>query len=435
MHEKLPPISQEAIDGAWNDALRANSAYDGWQIATTPEAIAQASATAEGRLTITVTESSIEARIRITSFRIGSVALGAELASGDENDEEGSALITDELDGSPVDEESITELSAEEAELKFRQLSNAEPLGQMMLREDSPFNISSEDENIYSISDVEPTNSEVFNTLPYEYRNEAIGSFGLWTELISGAVDKGIVPENYLLNPDDERLQEQAIALYPEYEEMKENGLEPVIVFVPRHLVSGQWDNLLNGFLAVDAYENGETLNIDEDQSDSLMATMPDIEGILWDLAVVSGVDAQELTPVDAYSNTQEVMSLSANGTEIIEDGSTRKYMNDQLSPSLEMYYALQLTKIARGETPVNLADFVSNWTLLRESIEVDGATSMLIARFNAITNEVETALYNHDNKLDVVSIRPAISSSDILKQDDDLTIEFEEDKMIDLRY
>jgi hypothetical protein len=388
MSEQMSPLSQEAIDVAWDAAQAANSAH-----------------TALTRAERVLIEVQGVAELGVEGIKVADEAWKVleddhDFASADfyRLSSMAGIVMFQAVDGDPQkspwsyrETKADTEETPDEAETRLRQ----------------------EVENEFEV-DTDPKTKKKLESLPQNLRDRVALRYNQKSAAVAEYVRQGKLPEDYLL-PDLSVLIERVMAVAPTFEHMQyEEGWQPEIVFVPQDLSPEQWNGLIEGQKLPDGSTMNGTYRSFSGETSDPTNSKPDANS-LWDVAVID--TGHEPTYLNISkdgthgSNAKKAVKALAK-LPSVKDNSSAEIIVAQVSPREEVYNALQLSLLEQGEWPVDR----ETWTISKENVTVGGGLGSVLQSFNPDYRQVYSAWSYRDDAGDDGGVRASASGRDILK-------------------
>lgn len=296
-----------------------------------------------------------------------------------------------------------------DAQTNFRLLT--EMATPVMSLPKSPFALNSFDASAIVVPKSVAAITEPSATLPADYRECLVTRYVQKGEAVVRQIKDGTLPENYAL-PELHDLLERAISLASTYEIMVKNGWQPDVVFVPRGLSLGQWNALLTGHRLAD---HSWTEGVHRTWA-GFEAVPPiiSLDANPWGIAVVSAATRPILASVskdgehgfNAANAVRALVELPSVG-----DASSPAAIVRGASPTEERYFALQLSRLERGEMPVDL----ETWTIGHEDLEIGGELGSLYFYFRPKEHRFKSIWRNREAFDNNDGVRPSAGDEDLI--------------------
>lgn len=255
--------------------------------------------------------------------------------------------------------------------------------------------------------------AERLEQLPADYREHVLSSYAQRYVAVAGYIDSGKLPEAYRL-PELGTLMERVEALASSFEHQTGQGWEPAVEFVPQGLSREQWSGLLHGHKLPDGRKMQGAYTTFSGEGETVDPTSAEAVDSFWDVAVISTTDRPVFTNVSkdgthgSYAK-KVVKALSAMPS--VTDISSPEAVIATASPREEVYNAMQLSRLERGEQPVD----ARTWTISKENIEVDWVIRSVFRRFDPYKRRVRSGWGGLHGALDDGGVRPSASGRDLI--------------------
>jgi hypothetical protein len=193
---------------------------------------------------------------------------------------------------------------------------------------------------------------------------------------------------------------------------MVKNGWQPDVVFVPRGLSLEQWNALLTGHRLAD-HSWTEGVHRTWAGFEAVQPTVS-LDASPWGISVVSAAQRPVLASV---SKDGEYGFNAANAVRAlvelpsVSDASSPAAIVRGASPTGERYLALQLSRLERGEMPVDL----ETWTIGHEDLEIGGKFGSLYFYFRPKEHRFKSIWRNRDAFDNNDGVRPSAEDEDLV--------------------
>lgn len=220
----------------------------------------------------------------------------------------------------------------------------------------------------------------------------------------------GNLPEGYEL-PSLAEFIDRIESLVPTFEHMKAKGMSPSVEFVPPHLSDSCWNGMFSHHSATSngTYRTFEARNLTDPTGRSALT-----EGVKWDVAVVDASESPTVTGIskDGKNGSNRKSALETlRALPTVDASANNESVIAQATVTEAAYRALQLSRVERGETPVD----PQTWTLVRENAVVDHVVRAVWARFDPAFRQVGSRWSGVGNRDDYGGPRVGASGTETL--------------------
>lgn len=260
--------------------------------------------------------------------------------------------------------------------------------------------------------------------MPRAYRETVAARYLEIQNMVNQRIEEGILPEQYKLLGLNEILLNRLKTLIPTYEIMEDRNWQPEIVFVPQGLKFRHWNKLLVAYddRLTDFDEGEEPEGLYHSWIDDQEIARQEVKDTsIWDVAVVSAADnlpsinisrESKLIPNSRYGIKKLMLELPG-----INKTLSWREIIEKVSPTEEIYCALQMALLEREKPPVDSGTPTTR-TLLRDGIIIRGRKTQLCANRDPVIEEVGIfmAIYSSDRSRNKnrLNIRPSVRSRDL---------------------
>jgi hypothetical protein len=223
---------------------------------------------------------------------------------------------------------------------------------------------------------------------------------------------EGILPEGYEL-PKLAEFIDRIGSLVPTFEHMTAKGMTPSIEFVLLGLNDSRWNEM---FCQYETTRNGTFRSFEERNLHDSTVYSALLQDTLWDVVVV---DASERPTVIGISKDGKNGSNRRSALETlralptVDASAYNESVIAQAAVTEAAYRTLQLSRVERGETPVD----AQTWTLVRENAIVADVLRVILTFFDRNDCQVKSTWYKRDINNDNVGLRVGVSGTEILAQ------------------
>jgi hypothetical protein len=248
-------------------------------------------------------------------------------------------------------------------------------------------------------------------TLSPEYSERVLSRYRERYIAVEGYIAAGKLPQAYRL-PELSVFTDRIKALAPAYDAINENG-RAEFEFVPQGLTTDQWSALFAGYplpgrpgFTVDGASRST------DGYDVIDPTKTIADASLWDVITMDTSEEPKLRGMSADASRAERYDIeaihaslraahNAFGLPTLDPAETGlsgdELVLKQLSPSIDMQFAVQLGRIERGERTM---DNDGTWTIGKENVVVDGELqSVFSTGFHAAVRQEARSFYDERNR------------------------------------
>lgn len=279
-----------------------------------------------------------------------------------------------------------------------------------MLMRDSPYDVRPAETVSLAMPSFDSETNARFETLAPAYRRQLVERYAVKLGAVSRQIEAGILPEIYRL-PELGSLLEQIRDCAPVYDAMEAAGWEPGVVFVPKGLELEQWDALLKGHdlggnrWSEGVYRTWAGYELFDEPTRQL--------GNLWEIAIISEAERPQFVNVSKNaqgSGAQEAVHALERLPNLADQTSPETIIATGC-PTEEMYFALQLGRLERYESPVDLL----TWTMGRSDVNVAGGRASLYFNYGQRTGQARSVWNEMGFSFRDDGIRPAVASGDLI--------------------
>ena len=169
------------------------------------------------------------------------------------------------------------------------------------------------------------------------------------------------------------------------FEHMTDTGRTPSVEFVPLGLSDSHWNGMFSRYPATGngTYRTFEERNLIDPTGRKAMK-----ETLKWDVAVVDASVRPTVTGVSKdgkNGSNREYALATLRALPTVDASAKDEAVIAQATVTDSEYKALQLSRVERGETPVD----PQTWTLVRENAKVDRGVRAVWADFNPFSRQV----------------------------------------------
>jgi len=246
--------------------------------------------------------------------------------------------------------------------------------------------------------------------LPESMRELTLARYEQRVRFTDKYLKAGYLPEGYEL-PSLAEFIDRIESLVPMFEHMTAKGMTPSVEFVPLHLSDDSWNGMFGNYPATSngTYRTFEKRNLIDPTDRSAMT-----KGIKWDVAVVDASERPTVTGIskDGKNGSNRKSALETlRALPTVDASANNESVIAQSSVTEAQYRALQLSRVERGERPVD----PQTWTLVRENARVVRAVRAVWAYFNPVDRRVGSSWYGVDDHDDFVGPRVGASGTETL--------------------
>jgi hypothetical protein len=258
--------------------------------------------------------------------------------------------------------------------------------------------------------ELDPATAERLAQLPEALHELTLARYEQRARFTDKYLKAGNLPEGYEL-PSLTEFVDRIESLVPTFEHMSAKGMTPSVEFIPLGLDDSYWSSMFSQHEATSngTYRTFEARNLTDPTDRSAMK-----KGIKWDVAVVDASERPTVTGIskDGKNGSNRKYALetlralptvdaSANNESVIAQGTVTE----------AEYRALQLSRVERGERPVD----AQTWTLVRENANVDRSVRAVWADFNPYNRQVRSRWSFVGNRYDSDGPRVGASGTETL--------------------
>lgn len=258
--------------------------------------------------------------------------------------------------------------------------------------------------------ELDPATAERLSKLPESLRELTLARYEQRARFTDRYIKAGNLPEGYEL-PALAEFIDRIEALVPIFDHLTTTGKTPSVEFVPLCLSDSCWDGM---FRHHDATSNGTYRTFEKSNLIDTTVRGGSLQGTIWDVAVVDASDRPTVTGISKDgkngSNRENALktlralptvNASAKGESVIA----------QATVTEAQYRALQLSRVERGDTPVD----AKTWTLVRENATVDRSVRAVWTYFGPYARRVESNWDSVGGHFDSGGPRVGASGAEIL--------------------
>lgn len=214
--------------------------------------------------------------------------------------------------------------------------------------------------------ELDPATAERLAQLPEALRTLTVVRYEQRARFTDTYLKAGNLPEGYEL-PELAEFIDRIEPLVPMFEHMTATGRIPSVEFVPLGLSDSHWNSMFSRYPAT---SNGTYRTFEEGKLIDPTGRKAMKEGIKWDVAVVDASERPTVTGVSKdgkNGSNREYALATLRALPNVDASAKDEAVIAQATVTEAEYRALQLSRVERGETPVD----PQTWTLVRENANV----------------------------------------------------------------
>lgn len=258
--------------------------------------------------------------------------------------------------------------------------------------------------------DVDDATAERLAQLPEALRELTLARYEQRARFTAKYLEAGILPEGYEI-PALAEFVDSIESLVPTFEHMTAKGMSPSVEFVPLGLSDSHWNSMFSRYPATSngTYRTFEERNLHDPTGRGAMK-----EGIKWDVAVVDASERPTVTGISKdgkNGSNREYALATLRALPTVNASAKDEAVIAQATVTDAEYKALQLSRVERGETPVD----PQTWSLVRENATVGRLVRAVWAYFNPRGRQVRSLWHAVDGHNDLGGPRVGASGTETL--------------------
>lgn len=232
--------------------------------------------------------------------------------------------------------------------------------------------------------ELDSATAERLAQLPEALRTLTVARYEQCARFTDTYLKAGNLPEGYEL-PSLAEFIDRLQSLVPMFEHMSAKGMSPSVEFVPLGLNDSHWYGMFSQHETTrnGTYRTFEARNLTDPTGRSALT-----KGIKWDVAVVDASERPTVTGISKdgnNGNNREYALATLRALPTVDASAKDEAVIAQATVTEAACRALQLSRVERGETPIDS----QTWTLVRENANVDRDVRAVWSRFDPRDRQV----------------------------------------------